>query len=171
MEAVTIGNPVNSWLLIQTTLILQDISLRTCMSDVARPPLVPMSMSWVAALLALTFCKSRIYHAHVSQEKLEKFQVGYLNDNNLLVVSEESVVVAQDKQNMDDKEDSTVIFDFVHLSHTQEFCNEDLYSKVLDKVPYFVQNSKESTMMMEQNIWCENLSSPTLHEGMLSDKT
>ena len=53
MELVTKGNPVNSWLLIPTTLILWDISLRTCMLDLARPPLAPLLLSWVAALLAL----------------------------------------------------------------------------------------------------------------------
>ena len=36
---------------------------------------------------------------------------------------------------------------------------------------YFVGNSEESTMMMEQSIWCENSSSPTLQVDMLSDET
>ena len=51
-------NPVNSWSLMPTMLILQDVSWRTCMSDLARPPLAPLLMSCVAALLTLvnTYC-------------------------------------------------------------------------------------------------------------------
>ena len=58
MEAVTIGSPVNLWLLMPTTLILWAVSWRTYMSDQARPPLAPLLMSWVASLLALakTYC-------------------------------------------------------------------------------------------------------------------
>ena len=121
----------------------------------------------------------------MSQEKYEKFQAGNLKDDNLLVVSEECMMVAQDKEDTDNKENCTVIFDSVHLSHTQEFRNdlmeqelksnggkdEDLHSKALNTVPYLPGNSEESTMMMEPSIWCENLSSPTLQEDLLSDET
>ena len=59
-----------------------------------------------------TFCKRmqiKIDHAHVCQEKGKKSQVGDLKDDTLSVVSEECMMVAQDKENMDDKEHSTVI--------------------------------------------------------------
>ena len=52
------GSPVNSWLLMSTMSILQAVSWRTCMLDLARPPLAPLSMSRVAVYLALakTYC-------------------------------------------------------------------------------------------------------------------
>ena len=58
MKAVTIGSPVNPWSLMPTMLMLQAISWRTCMSDLAIPALAPVLNSWVAALLALakTYC-------------------------------------------------------------------------------------------------------------------
>ena len=46
-----------------------------------------------------------------------------------------------------------------------------IYSKVLNTVSYFEGDSEESIMMMEQGVWCENLSSPTLQEDLLSNET
>ena len=71
-----------------------------------------------------TFCKrmqNKIDHAHVNEEKCEQSQAGDLKDNKILVVSEECMMVAQDEENMDNEENSTAIFNSVHLSHTQEF--------------------------------------------------
>ena len=68
--------------------------------------------------------RSKIDHAHVSQEKCEKSKEGDIIDDNISVVSEECMMVAQDKENMDDEENCTVIFDSVHLSHTQELCDD-----------------------------------------------
>ena len=122
-------------------------------------------------------CRSKIDHAHVSQEKCEKSQVGDSKDDNLSVVSEECAMIAQDRENMKEEENSTVIFDSVHLSHTQEFCKDlmeqelNLYWKMQNSVLYFVGNSEQRTMMMEQSIWCESSSSPTSQKDMLSDKT
>ena len=41
-----------------------------------------------------------------------------------MAASEERAMVAQDKENTDDEENSTAIFDSVHLSHSEEFCND-----------------------------------------------
>ena len=111
--------------------------------------------------------------------------MGDSKHDNLSVVREEHMMVSQDKENMDDEENSTVIFDSVHLSHTQEFCNdlmeqesysngdtnEALYPKALNTVLYVIDNSEGSAMMTEQSIWSESSSSPTLQEDMLNDKT
>ena len=119
--------------------------------------------------------RSKIDNAHESEEKYEKSQGGDIKDDNLSVASERCVMVALDKENIDDEENSTVSFGSVHLSHTQELCNDlmeqelnpngdknmDLYSKMLNTVPYFAGNSKDSTMMMEQSVWCESTSSST----------
>ena len=130
-------------------------------------------------------CRSKIDHAGVSQEKCEKSQAGDLKDNNLSVVREECMMIAQDKETTDNDENSAVIFDSAHLSNTQEFCtdlmeqdlnsnsdkNEDLYSKVLHTVPDYAGNYKESTMMTEQSFWCGNSSSPMLQEDLLIGAT
>ena len=100
------------------------------------------------------------------QEKYETSQAGFLKDDNLSVVNEECVMVAQDKESSDDKENSTVIVDSVYLIHTHEFGNDlmeqelnlngdkndYLYSKALNTVPYLAGNSEKSTMMMGQSI-------------------
>ena len=65
-------------------------------------------------------CRSKIDHVHVSQEKYEESQAGEIRDDNLSVASEECGMIAQDRENMDDEENSTVFFGSVHLSHSQE---------------------------------------------------
>ena len=58
--------------------------------------------------------RSKIDHAHVSQEKYEESQVGDTKHDNLSVASEECKMVAQDKENTDDEENSTVDYGSVH---------------------------------------------------------
>ena len=60
----------------------------------------------------------------MNQEKCEKSKGGDIIDDNISVVSEGCMMVAQDKENMDDEENCTVIFDSVYLSHTQELCDD-----------------------------------------------
>ena len=92
-----------------------------------------------------------------------------------MAASEDRQWLHKIKKHTDDEENSTAIFDSVHLSHSEEFCNdlmgqqlllnvdknEDLYLKMLKPVAYFAGNSEESTMMMKQGIWCESSRSYT----------
>ena len=92
----------------------------------------------------------------MSQEKSEESIAGETKEDNLWVTSEGCAMIAQDKENMDDEENSTMVFVSVNMSHSQEHYDdlmeqesnsnrdktEHLYIKTLNTVPFFQEIPK-----------------------------
>ena len=79
--------------------------------------------------------------------------MGDIKDNNIPVVSEECVMVEQAKENTDNVENSTVIFDSVHLSCAQDFCNDLMEQESdlnRDKAKIYNQGTKYCTIFYRE---------------------